>query len=55
MPPIFNRDHSNMDITHHRSSPWGFNPPDESHLTSRARFIKDNYDYDYGSTIIEEG
>ena len=55
MPPIFNRDNSNMDLTHHRKSPWGFTKEfDDSHLTARAKYIRDNFDYEYGNNIDED-
>ena len=55
MPPIFNRDLSNMDLTHHIKPQWGFQlNSDDKHLTSRAKFIRDHYDYEYGSMILDD-
>jgi len=56
MPSIFNRDASNMDLVHHPKTRSAFNKhPDDQFLSGRAKFIRDHFDYDTGSNILESG
>ena len=56
MPPIFNRDASNMDLAHHPKTKSAFTQrPDDVFLSGRAKYIRDNFDYDTGSNILESG